>query len=42
MNYQCLNCKKEFTIKEKVQCPFCGFRIVKKQRTAAIKLIKAE
>jgi DNA-directed RNA polymerase subunit RPC12/RpoP len=41
MDYQCMNCKKEFAIKEKVQCPFCGYRIVKKTRTPAIKLINA-
>lgn len=42
MNYQCLNCKKEFQVKDKIQCPYCGYRIVKKTRPKAIKRVRAE
>jgi DNA-directed RNA polymerase subunit RPC12/RpoP len=32
--YKCLNCGKEIDadqIKEKVRCPFCGYRIIMKK-----------
>jgi len=41
ITYQCINCKKEFDVKDKVQCPFCGFRIVKKSRPDVVKKVKA-
>ena len=33
--YKCLKCKKDIEmeqVKEKVRCPFCGYRIVMKTR----------
>lgn len=33
--YKCLNCQKEITaeqIKDVVRCPFCGFRVMMKER----------
>lgn len=33
--YKCLKCGKEIEmeqIKEKIRCPFCGFRIIAKDR----------
>ncbi|MEM7826789.1 MAG: DNA-directed RNA polymerase subunit P [Candidatus Aenigmatarchaeota archaeon] len=40
--YECLYCKERFKLKDKVQCPFCGSRIVKKPRQSIVKHIKAE
>jgi len=42
MMYQCLNCKKRFEIKDKVQCPSCGFRIAKKIRPNIVKRVDAK
>jgi len=29
--YVCVKCGKEFELQGKVQCPYCGYRIVKKK-----------
>ncbi len=34
MQYACGNCKKAFDIEDKIRCPYCGFRISFKPRTA--------
>lgn len=39
--YECLSCKKRFEIKDKVQCPYCGYRIVKKPRPEVGKIVNA-
>ena len=39
--YKCLNCGKKFEIKDKVQCPYCGYRIAIKPRPRVAKLVVA-
>ena len=42
--YMCLNCRKEIDIKkikESVRCPFCGYRILVKERPKTITKVKA-
>lgn len=36
--YKCLNCRKEVStedVKKRVRCPYCGYRILIKVRSAA-------
>ncbi|MBI4017575.1 MAG: DNA-directed RNA polymerase subunit P [Candidatus Aenigmarchaeota archaeon] len=38
MVYKCLNCRKEVSVedlKKRVRCPYCGYRILSKVRSAA-------
>ncbi|MCD6381864.1 MAG: DNA-directed RNA polymerase subunit P [Candidatus Aenigmarchaeota archaeon] len=35
--YVCVNCGKEFELQDKVQCPFCGSRIVRKKEREGTK-----
>lgn len=43
MKYVCFKCKKEVEIMlgGRIICPFCGYRILKKGRTGAVKHVKA-
>ncbi|MFH1445242.1 MAG: DNA-directed RNA polymerase subunit P [Nanoarchaeota archaeon] len=44
--YKCQNCGREIDIDlssdKKIQCPFCGFRIIKKMRPPVIKKVLAD
>ena len=43
--YKCLDCGKEVdeeSAKEKIRCPYCGFRIIVKARGKKITRVKAE
>ncbi|NOZ82036.1 MAG: DNA-directed RNA polymerase subunit P [Candidatus Micrarchaeota archaeon] len=43
--YRCLNCKREIEleqVKEKIRCPYCGYRILAKQPGAGIIKVKAK
>jgi DNA-directed RNA polymerase subunit RPC12/RpoP len=43
--YKCLNCGKDVDIdldkSKKIQCPYCGYRILEKKRPPVIKRVKA-
>ncbi len=43
--YKCLGCGRKIEIDlrttKKVICPFCGYRIIKKTRSAVIKKVQA-
>ena len=42
--YKCINCRKDVKIGTKsiikMQCPYCGYRIIEKQRPKIIKKLK--
>ena len=44
--YKCQNCNKlieiEISSDKKIQCPYCGFRIIKKIRPPVTKKVLAE
>lgn len=39
--YKCARCKQKVEIDVNVRCPYCGHRILFKERGAAIKELKA-
>jgi len=42
--YKCLKCKKEIKfegMKERIRCPFCGYRILYKERPKTPTKVKA-
>jgi DNA-directed RNA polymerase subunit RPC12/RpoP len=43
--YKCLECGREVEIElksaKKIICPFCGYRILKKDRPTVVKRVKA-
>jgi len=42
--YKCLNCGKEISndeIKKRIRCPFCGYRILLKERSKIERKVKA-
>lgn len=43
--YKCMNCGREIDIElktvKKIICPFCGYRILKKERPKIVKKVKA-
>ena len=41
VEYECVYCKKRFEVRDKIQCPYCGYRIIKKPRPEAPKVVKA-
>jgi DNA-directed RNA polymerase subunit RPC12/RpoP len=44
--YKCLNCGKEVDVTlskaRKIQCPYCGYRILRKTRPKLTKMVKSE
>jgi DNA-directed RNA polymerase subunit P len=43
--YKCLNCGKEVEperVKDKIRCPYCGYRILVKQATKVAKKVQAD
>lgn len=45
MSFKCLNCQKSIKdeqIKEKIRCPFCGYRVLLKQRPKTRIKVKAK
>jgi DNA-directed RNA polymerase subunit P len=43
--YKCLKCEKEIEmkqVKDKIRCPYCGYRIVIKQSPKTIVKVKAD
>jgi len=43
--YKCLECGKEIEekqIRDKVRCPFCGFRIITKETPKTVKKVTSE
>ncbi len=43
MNYICSECKRDIeNLKEGVSCPYCGSRMIKKNRSGAAKEIKTD
>jgi len=42
--YKCLKCEKEIDldqVKEKIRCPFCGYRIIMKKRPKTVTKVLA-
>lgn len=42
--FKCLNCLKEIdddSIKEKIRCPYCGYRIIAKERGKTVVKVQA-
>ncbi|MCK4634861.1 MAG: DNA-directed RNA polymerase subunit P [Candidatus Aenigmarchaeota archaeon] len=42
--YKCMNCEKSVTqedLKKRIRCPFCGYRIIVKNRPEIIKKVEA-
>lgn len=42
--YKCLSCSKEIEleqVKEKIRCPYCGYRIITKLRPKTIVKVRA-
>jgi len=39
--WKCFNCKKEIKEINVVKCPYCGYRIFKKERPPIVKKVKA-
>ena len=42
--YKCMNCEKKITdedIRKRIRCPFCGYRIIVKNRPEVVKKVKA-
>lgn len=43
--YKCLSCGKDIEleqIKDKIRCPYCGYRIVVKQRPKTVSKVPAK
>lgn len=43
--YRCLNCSKSIEleqVKERVRCPFCGYRIIFKERPKTVVRVEAK
>lgn len=44
MAYKCLKCEEEIEsedLRRRIRCPFCGHRILKKERREDVKEVKA-
>jgi DNA-directed RNA polymerase subunit RPC12/RpoP len=41
VTYKCVACKKKFEVRDKIQCPYCGYRIVVKPRIKKPKVVIA-
>lgn len=42
MVWKCFSCGKKVEDIEVVKCPFCGYRILKKERPPVVRKVKAE
>jgi DNA-directed RNA polymerase subunit P len=43
--YLCLSCKKEIEyeqIKDKIRCPFCGYKVIMKKRPKIVTKVPAK
>jgi DNA-directed RNA polymerase subunit P len=43
--YRCVNCSKNIEleqVKDKIRCPFCGYRIIIKERPRTINRVQAK
>ena len=43
--YKCLNCGKEIDLKqvrEKIRCPYCGYKIITKETPKTVIKVKAD
>jgi len=43
--YKCLNCGKTIEmkqVKDKIRCPYCGYRVIIKETPKTIKKVKAD
>jgi len=43
--YKCLNCRKEIDqkqIKEKIRCPYCGYKIIVKEDSKTLVKVKTD
>ncbi|NIM47378.1 MAG: DNA-directed RNA polymerase subunit P [Candidatus Aenigmarchaeota archaeon] len=43
--YKCLNCGKSIEkeqVRDKIRCPYCGYRVVIKETPKTIKKVKAD
>ncbi len=43
--YKCLNCRKDIDpkqVKEKIRCPYCGYKIVLKEDSGTVVKVKAD
>ncbi|MFH1473532.1 MAG: DNA-directed RNA polymerase subunit P [Candidatus Aenigmatarchaeota archaeon] len=43
--YKCLKCRKEVDpkkVKEKVRCPYCGYKIILKEASETVVKVKAD
>ncbi len=42
--FRCLNCQKSIkdeTLKEKIRCPYCGYRVMIRERAKTVVKVKA-
>lgn len=42
MSWKCFSCGKKMDDIKVVKCPYCGYRILKKDRPAVVRKVKAE
>lgn len=42
MGWKCYNCKKVVKEPHTVKCPYCGYRILYKERPSVVRKVKAE
>lgn len=40
--YRCAKCEKQIEELDQVRCPYCGFRIIVKERPKVVKRVKSE
>jgi DNA-directed RNA polymerase subunit RPC12/RpoP len=43
--YKCLNCGKEIDqkqVREKIRCPYCGYKIILKEGATTVVKVKAD
>jgi DNA-directed RNA polymerase subunit P len=43
--YKCLNCGKDIElkqVKDKIRCPYCGYRVIIKKVPKTLKKVKAD
>lgn len=42
MTWVCFSCRKKVEDVKVVKCPYCGYRILEKERPPVVKKVKAE